>query len=418
MSHDAKRASHAPPSIGLTLGPDAGHLQRIAPLFELVDHFEIAPETTWRERGGELLRNDYFDVFGAIAAIRGKPLVAHGVGFSLGSRSDARQARWLEQMERDHRELEFAWWTDHLGPTELAARTVTLPCPLPYDRETADEVRRALALMREVVPLVGVENSAFYVSVDEPALEPAFLHAITEGGASHLLLDLENLVLNARNLDYDPRDWLARIDLSRVIEIHVAGGDDDAEWLPPSSRRFALDSHSHAVRPFLFELLGEVLPRCSSLRAITLERIEGTVETHADVDAMAADLAKLRGLVARTHASPLHDRVTDSLTLPTRSRDGDWSERFAACLSAPHDAPIDLEGLALARSEGIVLTRLLIQKLRFQRLQRGSARLRTWFDDDPAAFAEAFRAYHAAVPSTALFPSEEAAAFEAFVDAR
>src|SRR5205814_1179579 len=55
--------------------------------------------------------------------------------------------------------------------------------------------------------------------------------------------------------------------------------------------------------------------------------------------------------------------------------------------------------------DGWRLTALLVAKLRFERLLRGSGALDAWFDRDPAGFTEAFRRYHHDVLPTAFFPS-------------
>ncbi len=64
-----------------------------------------------------------------------------------------------------------------------------------------------------------------------------------------------------------------------------------------------------------------------------------------------------------------------------------------------------------ADEDGIRMSALLVARLRFERLLRGSPEAEQWFDDDPATFAAAFRAYHAEVPPTAFFPRDEAALF-------
>ena len=67
--------------------------------------------------------------------------------------------------------------------------------------------------------------------------------------------------------------------------------------------------------------------------------------------------------------------------------------------------------LAAVDDDGLRLTRLLLQKLRLQRLLLGEPAAAAAFAADPAAFVARFREYAAAVPPTAVFPSEEAAAF-------
>jgi hypothetical protein len=61
---------------------------------------------------------------------------------------------------------------------------------------------------------------------------------------------------------------------------------------------------------------------------------------------------------------------------------------------------------------------ILVVRLRFERLLRGSPVAEEWFERDPESFAEAFRRYHAEVPPRAFFPADEAALFRAWRDRR
>lgn len=67
---------------------------------------------------------------------------------------------------------------------------------------------------------------------------------------------------------------------------------------------------------------------------------------------------------------------------------------------------------------GVHVAALLVTKLRFQRLVNASRWAATWFDDDPAGFAAAFRAYRRAVPGPHLDPWREAEAFDAWCESR
>ena len=81
-----------------------------------------------------------------------------------------------------------------------------------------------------------------------------------------------------------------------VIEIHISGGaDSDPRWLGGKSLR--LDSHDTAVPEPVWGLLQSVLPRCPKLRGVTLERMEGTVES-TDVIGLQEELTRLREMVS------------------------------------------------------------------------------------------------------------------------
>ncbi len=74
----------------------------------------------------------------------------------------------------------------------------------------------------------------------------------------------------------------------------------------------------------------------------------------------------------------------------------------------------DREALVAAAGfpDGVRMAALLVTKLRFERLIRGSRSAEEWFERDGEGFARAFREYQGAVPPTAFFPGEEGRLFE------
>ncbi|WP_437938133.1 hypothetical protein [Sorangium sp. So ce341] len=68
--------------------------------------------------------------------------------------------------------------------------------------------------------------------------------------------------------------------------------------------------------------------------------------------------------------------------------------------------------------DGVRMSALLVARLRFERLLRGSPEAEAWFDREPAAFSAAFRRYHAEVPPTAFFPPGEARLFRRWIEAQ
>jgi hypothetical protein len=83
----------------------------------------------------------------------------------------------------------------------------------------------------------------------------------------------------------------------------------------------------------------------------------------------------------------------------------DYERVLARALRAP-DPP------AAVAPDGLRLAALLVTRLRFERLLRGSGAAEAWFRANPAAFTRAFGRYHRQVACQALFPSDEARRFE------
>jgi len=71
--------------------------------------------------------------------------------------------------------------------------------------------------------------------------------------------------------------------------------------------------------------------------------------------------------------------------------------------------------LAAADADGVRMAALLVARLRFERLLRGSPEAEAWFESDPEGFAEGFRRYHAEVAPAAFDPAGEAGLFRAWM---
>lgn len=425
----------ADPAIGLTLQPDRDYLERLYPLFESeVDLLEVAPETTWLHdpAAATLTPNSYHATFLAIGARCHKQFIAHGVGLSLGTTGDAdRRDLWLTRLAADQQLFKYCWYTDHLGASALAGQAMTLPIGLPMTASSIATVRARLADMQSVVPTVGLENSAIYFTLGDPLAEPAFINAILKRD-HHLLLDLHNLHTMAENFGFDPHAYLAALDLTRVLEIHLAGGRiSDPAWLP-SHRSLRLDSHDASVPEPVWRLLEHLIPRCPAVRAVVLERMEGTVEAGDEI-LLREELRRARRILRRSprraspetrcpspcsapHGPPLPPElpVTPAFEqlLAAALRDPDPVQALARLAEDPS---ISLELRAAVRHadpDGVRLSAMFIARLRFERLLQGDPAAAHDFDADPEAFTALFHRYHTAVPPTAFFPQDEAALFK------
>jgi uncharacterized protein len=288
------------------LMPRLDDLERLAELIERdPDYYVVAPETLWRiDAAGSWIPNGFHARFRELKERSGRPFVAHGVGLSVGTLDPLdrpRQQRWLERIRADQQAFAFEWYTDHLGTTILGEDVQTLPLPLPMSAPVAQACRARLAELQRSVPDVGLENSAVYHHFGDPLDEPAFLNDLLDAPQMWQVLDLHNAWTMALNAGFEPRDYLRRVALENVIEIHVSGGSwTDPVWFP-GERSLRLDSHDGAVPEEVWALADEWAPRCPNLRGITLERTEGTLGD-GDEDRLRAELARARE-IAR-HCDP------------------------------------------------------------------------------------------------------------------
>lgn len=272
--------------VGLPLYPDFEYLERAAPLIEdEADYFEINPETLWRSRGGKLERNGYYPIFQDLRDRSRKPFVAHGLDFSIGTADSepARVGAWLERIRDDHDTFRFAWMTEHLGWTTAGGLQSVLPLPLPFTDEAVATVAARMRLLKSIVPVVGFENNVTYFALGDVREEPAFFAAICRATPCGMLLDLHNAWTQCRNFGIDPFEYVDRIPLDNVVQIHLSGGSESEPGWVPGKRVFRLDSHDGPVPEEVWKLLERARPKCRNLGGIVVERLNGTFESPEEI---------------------------------------------------------------------------------------------------------------------------------------
>ena len=109
-------------------------------------------------------------------------------------------------------------------------------------------------------------------------------------------------------------------------------------------------------------------------------------------------------------------RVYESVLAAALSASDPVAALAAASEDSAHPAWLR-RALAAVDANGVRMSRLLVARLRFERLLRGSDRASDWFERDAPAFTAAFRRYHAQVPPTGAFAQSEAATFHAWLAA-
>ena len=287
--------------VGLFLPGSLDHLDRIESLFTQADFFEISPETFLggQNKDGELIIRPDLERLEQLKSQSGKPFVAHGLQYSIGSaltqEVDRYSEQWLAMIAEFHRRFDFAWYTDHLGFSVSPEGLHTLlPLPLPHTQEAVETVGNRLDRLRRIVPRVGFENSVFYFTLGNPLEEADFYNRICEHAHCHLLLDTHNIYTHCKNFSLDPLEFCERIDCRNVVELHVSGGSEsEPDWLEGPT--FRLDSHDGPVPDEVWSLVETLLPRCHNIRGAALERLDGTVEPH-EVPQLAEELGRLREL--------------------------------------------------------------------------------------------------------------------------
>lgn len=183
------------------------------------------------------------------------PVVPHGVALSLGSEAPAGYSASLRALADT---IDAPLVSDHLCYSSLGGHEYLDLLPMPFTEEAAQHVA---ARARQHAEIVGrpflVENVTTYAVMPGAEMsEAAFVSRVLAlaGDAVEpvgLLLDVNNLYLDATNHGSDPVALLEEMPLARVGQIHVAGHVEGDGVL--------LDTHSRPVAEPVWALLAAAL---------------------------------------------------------------------------------------------------------------------------------------------------------------
>ncbi len=192
------------------------------------------------------------------------PIIPHGVELSIGS-VDTLDLEYLANLKRFLNRIDAPWWSDHLSFTGADHGHLNNLLPLPFTREAVDHVVHRVKAVQEYIerPLL-LENITAYMRLPGAEMSEAqFISEIVETADCGVLLDVNNVYVNALNHNFDPFEFVDQLPLERVVQIHIAGHSREQNMI--------IDNHGAKVCEPVYKLLNHVLKK-TDVRAILLER--------------------------------------------------------------------------------------------------------------------------------------------------
>ncbi|WP_137972297.1 DUF692 domain-containing protein [Pseudomonas sp. F(2018)] len=221
---------------------------------EQVDFLEIAPEN-WIGVGGRFGRQ-------LRALTERLPFLCHGLSLNLGGIAPL-DLKLLHAIKSFLDEHGIRGYSEHLSACADDGQLYDL-MPLPFSDEAVRRVAARIRQVEEVLerPLI-IENVSAYACLPGELDEVEFVRAVLEEADCQLLLDINNVQVNAHNFGFDPYAYIEAMPSERIAYLHVAGHLDQAADLkidthgaPVCDPVWRLLAHSyavHGVRPTLLE---------------------------------------------------------------------------------------------------------------------------------------------------------------------
>lgn len=245
-----------------------------------VDWLEIHPENYMR-RGGRFPRT--------LALAKAHwPIVTHGLTMGFGN-VEAFDPDYLRRLHTFLREVESPWHSDHMCFGGAHGSYLHDLLPLPFHQASLELMKARFEQARDELDVeLAFENLSYYADAPESEMsEASFVSTLLEEADAKLLLDVNNVYVNSKNLGFDAKEWIDQIPGERVLQIHIAGhlvGDDG----------FRIDTHAEDVCDDVFDLLDYTLERMGP-KPILLER-DGNYPT---LDVLLEQLDRLKSIFNR-----------------------------------------------------------------------------------------------------------------------
>jgi len=171
----------------------------------------------------------------------------HGVAMNLAGPDpfDEEHTSFLKKLLDD---LDVDLFSEHLCWSRSHGHQSFDLLPLPFTEEavlwSASRIRE---MQDRLERPIAIENVSTYAIVPGGEMDEGSFHrAVCEEADCDLLLDVNNVYVNAINHGYDPVEHLRSFPLARATQMHLAGHDERGDFL--------IDSHGAPVCDPVWEL--------------------------------------------------------------------------------------------------------------------------------------------------------------------
>ena len=246
-----------------------------------VDFLECAPEN-WIGVGGVL-----GEALQEVAS--SYPLTCHGLSLSLGGAAPLHRPL-LAQIRQFLDGHDVRLYSEHLSWCADGGQLYDL-LPIPFTDEAVRHVSARIGQVQDALGRrIAIENVSYYAAPCQALSEVDFVSAVLEEADCDLLLDVNNIYVNAINHGYDARAFVASMPTQRIVCYHVAGHYDEADDLK-------VDTHGSDVKSEVWDLLAHTY-QLHGVRPTLLERDFN----FPPLETLLVEVDAIRRLQAKEHA--------------------------------------------------------------------------------------------------------------------
>ncbi|GMU95756.1 DUF692 domain-containing protein [Ignavibacterium album] len=257
-------------------GEDFLHSEILQPSF-----IELAPEN-WMNIGGYWKK--------VLRRLSEKyPITAHGLSLSIGS-PDELDWNFLGQVKNFLKDYDVTVYSEHLSYSKCdnAHLYDLLPIPFRFDavKHIVERIKQVQDFLQRKITM---EIVSYYTPVAAEMSESEFVNEIINGSGCNLLLDVNNIYVNAFNHNYDAHKFIDQLPLDKVAYIHMAGHEKVADDL-------IIDTHGQSIIDPVYKLFEYTINKLQTPVPVLLERDFNIPE----FEELAFEMSKLENICKKS----------------------------------------------------------------------------------------------------------------------
>ncbi len=218
-------------------------------------------------------------------------LSLHGVGLSLGSSQPVNEKN-LERFKELIDIYQPFNISDHASWSASGNAHLNDLLPLPYTQESLNALCRNIDRAQEFFGRrMLIENPSSYVAFAHNDMsEFEFMNSAADKTGCGILLDINNIYVQAHNHSYDAWEYIDGIETRHVGEMHLAGHTEQAA----GESTILIDTHNRPVRGEVWDLYEHAVRRFGAIPTL----IEWDQDFPA-LEKLVAEADKARAIIRR-----------------------------------------------------------------------------------------------------------------------
>ena len=192
------------------------------------------------------------------------PITCHGLSLSIGSPEEL-DMQFLKNIKQFIADYKVNIYSEHLSYSKCDNAHIYDLLPIPFTEDAVKHIAQRIRQVQDFLERkIAIENVSYYTPVAAEMSEIEFINAIVAEADCEMLLDVNNVYVNAHNHQYNAKDFLSQMPLDKVAYIHMAGHYQISEDL-------IIDTHGEDIIDPVYDLFEWTLERMKPV-PVLLER--------------------------------------------------------------------------------------------------------------------------------------------------